>query len=281
MRPTLTSTVRKGVPRSHRRDFIFFLLDGSWTRFFAVVIVGYLGINGIFAALYAFKPNAITHCNTLEDAFYFSIQTISTIGYGDMHPATRYGNIIVGIEAGIGLLLVAMITGLLVTKASRARASVIFSKQLVISTRFGKPTLQCRVGNAKGNDVVDARFGLSVLIDEVTPEGEKIRRIHDLKLARYKSPFFIITMVMMHEINEDSPLWGIDWDADDKGIASLVATVSGYDATYGQAVHARHFYTPSDIRPRHRYADVIHQQPNGRMVIDYTQFHDTVTIDSN
>ena len=160
---------------------------------------------------------------------FFSVQTISTIGYGNMHPLTKYGNIVMTIEAGMELLIVAMITGLMFAKASRAKASVIFSQNLIVGTRFGVSTLQCRVGNAKGNDVVEARFGLSVLIDEVTPEGEKVRRIHDLKLKRGQSPFFMMTMVMMHEIDDSSPLWRIDWTQADSPIEALVATVSGHE----------------------------------------------------
>ncbi len=265
--------IRKGVPRAHRRDLVFLLLDGGWVRFFSVVIGSYLMINTVFSLLYYARPGSVTNCQTISDAFFFSVQTISTIGYGDMHPLTNYGNIVMTIEAGIGLLIVAMITGLMVAKASRAKSSVIFSQNLIVGKRFGVSTLQCRVGNAKGNDVVDARFGLSVLIDEVTPEGEKVRRIHDLKLKRGKSPFFMMTMVMMHEIDESSPLWGIDWTLEDSPLASLVATVSGHDATYVQPVHARYFYQPSDILSNKKFADVINTRPDGRLVIDYTQFH--------
>jgi inward rectifier potassium channel len=271
-----TNTIRKGVPRGHRKDLIFFLLDGGWIRFFSVVIGSYLMINMAFALLYHYRPGTIANCHTLSDAFFFSVQTISTIGYGNMHPLTKYGNIVMTIEAGMGLLIIAMITGLMFAKASRAKASVIFSQNLIVGTRFGVSTLQCRVGNAKGNDVVEARFGLSVLIDEVTPEGEKVRRIHDLKLKRGKSPFFMMTMVMMHEIDDSSPLWGIDWTQADSPIEALVATVSGHDATYGQPVHSRHFYQYTDILTNKKFADVIHTDPNGRLVIDYTQFHRVV-----
>lgn len=274
--PGPTNAIRKGVPIGHRRDVVFFLLNGGWLRFFSVVIGSYIVINTLFAMLYRYQPNAIANCRTLGDAFFFSVQTMSTIGYGDMHPVTRYGNLVMTSEAGIGLLVVAMITGLMVAKASRAKASVIFSRYLVVSTRFGVPTLQCRLGNAKGNDVVDAQFGLSVLIDEVTPEGEEVRRIHDLKLKRSRSPFFMMTMVMMHEIDESSPLWGIDWTQTDSPLASLVATVSGHDATYGQPIHARHFYAPTDILTNKKFADVIGTHPDGRFVIDYTQFHQVV-----
>ena len=116
---------------------------------------------------------------------FFSVQTISTIGYGNMHPLTKYGNIVMTIEAGMELLIVAMITGLMFAKASRAKASVIFSQNLIVGTRFGVSTLQCRVGNAKGNDVVEARFGLSVLIDEVPLKEKKYEEftISNLKEA--------------------------------------------------------------------------------------------------
>ncbi|NBV82880.1 ATP-sensitive inward rectifier potassium channel 10 [bacterium] len=271
--PNANNAIRRGVPREHRRDWVFYLLDGGWLRFFSVLIGSYLVLNTLFAGLYRLRPDAIANCRSLADAFFFSVQTISTIGYGNMHPTTRYGDIVMTIEAGTGLLFIAMLTGLMVAKASRAKASVVFSRYLVVGQRFGKPTLQCRLGNAKGNEVVDARFGLAVLIDEITPEGEKIRRIHDLKLKRSESPFFMMTMVMMHDIDESSPLWGLDWTQPDSPLASIVATVSGLDATFGQQIHARHFYSPEDILMNKRYVDVIQTRPDGRFVIDYANFH--------
>lgn len=270
--PNIRKTVRVGVPHGHRRDIVFFLLDGSWRRFFASVFVIYLAINVFFASLYHLIPATIANCTTWTDAFFFSVQTISTIGYGNMHPISRFGNTIMTAEAALGILTIAMITGLMVAKASRAKAGVLFSDHLVIRSYFGKPTLQCRIGNARGNDIVDAKFGLAVLIDETTPEGETIRRIHDLKLARSRSPFFMMTMLINHEITPESPLYNMDWTGSTP-LSSIVATVSGHDATYGQATHARHFYHPSDVLHDHRFSDIIDERPDGRFVINYRNFH--------
>lgn len=268
--------VRKGTPTALRRDLYFFFMEGSWTRLFAGMGIFYLLINLFFAALYMLEPGAIAEADpeSFLDAFFFSVQTMATIGYGAMHPATTYGHIVVTVEAAVGLLSVALATGLMFAKASRARASVLFSEPIVLTTMHGKPTLSFRVGNARGNEVVDASASVSVLRDEISPEGHHVRRVLDLELVRNRQPIFMMTWTILHVIDEKSPLYGVDLRATDPFIG-VVAILSGHDGTYGQTVHARHFYRPEDLRVDHRFVDVISQLEDGRMMIDYTRFHDT------
>ena len=147
---------------------------------------------------------------------------------------------------------------------------------VTVSTRFGVPTLSFRVGNARGNDVVDAQITVSLLIDEITPEGEHVRRIHDLKLARDRSPFFAFTWSIMHIIDEKSPLYGLNLD--NPQFISIMAVLMGHDGTYGQTIYARHMYTASDLKNKHRFVDVMRQRPDGQLIIDFHRFHDTQAL---
>jgi inward rectifier potassium channel len=276
VRRDVGEAVRRGAPSELRRDFYFYIMEGSWKRFFVLLIFLYVITNAFFAGLYAASPGCIDGANpdSFEDAFFFSVQTISTIGYGAMSPETAYGHVVVTIEAAIGLLGVALATGLMFAKASRPRSSTLFSDVMIVTKREGVDHLVMRVGNARGNDVVDAAASLTVLLDEFTPEGEHMRRLHTLKLVRDRTPLFALSWPIMHVIDQDSPLAAIDWGDRDKLIA-IIATIIGHDGTYGQTVYARRTYYPDEIRVGHRFVDVISRMADGRMQIDYGKFHDT------
>ncbi|MCB9577060.1 MAG: low temperature requirement protein A [Polyangiaceae bacterium] len=278
-RPVVTDAVRKGTPSELRRDLYFYFIEGSWTRVFVAFAFLFVITNVFFAALYTLDPQSISggHSRTFTDAFFFSVQTLATIGYGALSPGNVFGDVIVTVEAAVGLIGVALTTGLVFAKASRARASVLFSKYLVVTRMEGKRVLMLRAGNARGNEVVDATMTLHALVDELTPEGHHFRRVRDLRLTRDRSPMFVLSWAVMHEIDEQSPLGSVDWDKPLGGdLISIVVTLMGHDGTYGQTIYARHIYYPDDIRVNQRFEDVISQLPDGRLMIDYGKFHDTL-----
>lgn len=267
----------KGAPNELRQDFYFFFMSGPWSRLIVSLIFLYLATNVCFAGLYLLEPGSINnaHPKSFTDAFFFSVQTFSTIGYGVLTPSTPYGNMVVTAEAAVGLLGAALATGLMFAKATRARSSALFSNVAVVTQQNGIPTFVFRVGNARGNDVVDATITVTALRDEISAEGHHLRRQHDLKLSRSRSPFFVMTWVVMHAIDDESPLRDIDWD-NPQNLLAIVATLIGHDGTYGQTTYARQLYTPDKVRHRQRFVDVISQLPDGRLMIDYTRFHETV-----
>jgi inward rectifier potassium channel len=274
--------VRKGAPPELRRDLYFFFIEGSWTRLLVALMFAYLMINVMFAGLYLIEPDSIGlgSSRSFSKAFAFSVQTLSTIGYGGISPQTTYGDMLVTVEAAVGLLGVALATGLMFAKVSRPHSSVLFSRNLVVTTMHDKPVLMFRAGNARGNEVVDASISVSALCDEITPEGHHIRRVRDLKLARDRSPVFMLSWVVMHELDAASPLADVDWTRPEKSLVSVIVTMLGHDATYGQTTHARHMYYPEDVRVGERFVDVLSELPDGRMMIDYTRFHDTEPDDT-
>jgi inward rectifier potassium channel len=277
LRRDLTDAIRKGTPSELRRDLYFYFIEGSWARVFVAFALLFLASNIFFAGLYILEPGSISNADpeSFMDAFFFSVQTMSTIGYGGLSPATAYGNLIVSIEAALSVIGVAIVTGLVFAKVSRPRSSVLFSKPILLTTIHGKRTLTFRVGNARGNEVVDASIDLTLLKDEITPEGQHFRKLHDLKLVRSRSPMFSLSWTVMHEIEEDGPLSDVDWTRPEEHIVGFIVTLMGHDGTYGQTVFARKTYDCGQIRQDEHFVDVVHQLEDGRLMVDYTRFHDT------
>ncbi len=237
--------------------------------------------NASFALLYLAQPGAIANARpgSFADAFFFSVQTIATLGYGVMAPATLYANLIVTIETATGLMILALATGLVFARFSRPTARILFSRVAVVGPYNGTPTLSFRLANERRNQILEAEVAAMLLRDERTAEGVLIRRFYDLKLARYRTPVFALTFTVMHEIDRDSPLHGATAASLEADNAELIVTASGIDETIAARVHARTSYLPNEIVWGHRFADVIGWTDDGSRVIDYRRFHDTTVIE--
>jgi len=274
--PDISTAVRRGAPTELRSDAYFFLLEGSWTRFLLSLTFVYLMLNVLFAGLYLLDPASIGAESgaAFATAFAFSVQTMSTIGYGAIHPLTPYGDLIVTIEAAVGMLAVAFATGLMFAKASRPRSSVLFSRPMVLTTINGQRTLMFRVGNARGNEVVEANINVTALVDEVAPEGHSLRRLIDLDLVRSRTPVFTLSWSVMHPVDDQSPFANTRGGEDLGRIRAVIVTIMGHDATYGETTHSRHIYHPRlDLAFDHHFVDVISQLSDGRLMVDYNDFH--------
>ena len=276
-RGNLAATVRKGTPSDMRTDLYSFFLEASWPAFLSTVVILYLLSNVFFAGLFMLEPGAIENArpDSFADSFFFSIQTMATIGYGKLNPGNSFGNCVVVIEAVFSLSVTALVTGLMVAKASRPVARVVFSKVAVVNSMNGKPYLMFRVGNTKGSDIISAEMTMTMLRDEISAEGEHVRRMYDMQFTRGRSPFFSLTWLLMHEINESSPLKSLVSTGQlDRNIISFICVLAGHEATFGQTVYARHTFAPEDIRINAHFEDVISQLPDGRLMVDYSKIHD-------
>ncbi len=276
-RRDVSEAVRRGTPSALRQDLYFYFMQGGWFRVFGAFAFVYLMFNVFFAALYRLRPDSIAPLEdtSFAEAFFFSVQTFSTIGYGVLNPATDYGNLIVTIEAATGLLTVAVFTGLIFAKVSHPEAKVLFSHNVLITKRHGVRTLLFRVGNVRGNEIAEASMYLTALVDEITPEGDHTRLLVELPLVRNRSPMFVLTWTVMHRLDENSPLADVDWHDEARRPISLLATLVGHDTTYGQTVHARKVWHPEDVLCDHTFVDVLSDLPDGRILVDYEHFHDT------
>ncbi len=263
-------------------DLYHYLLILPWAAFLAALSLVYLGLNLLFAALYLLGDGAVANARpgAFSDAFFFSVETLSTIGYGQMSPATLYGNIVMTIEALSGLMLVAVAAGLMFARFSRPTARVIFSKVAVVGPFNGVPTLSLRLANERRNQILDAQVSVTLVRDERTGEGDWIRRFYDLQLARQRSPIFAMTFTVMHAIDATSPLSNASPSSCAAEGAELVVTVTGIDETTSQTIHARTSYLAHEIYWDRRFVDVFTQTEDGHLAIDYRRFHDTGPVQS-
>jgi inward rectifier potassium channel len=266
-----------GLRNPWLRDFYHHLLTLPWRAFLLGLAVVYLGLNVLFALLYLIGDGAIANARpgAFSDAFFFSVETISTIGYGQMSPATLYGNIVMTVEAMFGLTLLAVSAGLVLARFTRPTARVIFSKVAVVTEYNGVPTLSLRLANERRNQILEAQVSVTLVRDERTTEGEWMRRFYDLQLGRQRSPIFAMTFTVMHAIDPASPLWNATASSLATEAAEIVVTVTGLDETTSQAVHARTSYLAHEVLWGHRFADVLTQTKDGRLAVDYRRFHET------
>jgi inward rectifier potassium channel len=262
-------------------DIYFFLLVRPWWQFFGIVAVVFLTMNTLFAALYLAQPGSISGARpgALDDAFFFSVQTLATIGYGTMAPATLYGHCVVTLEALTGLMSVALLTGVTFAKFARPTARVLFSEKVVISRVDGVPHVMFRMANWRRNMVVEAQLRVIALLEERTAEGDVFRRPTELPLVRDRNATFFLSWTAMHRIDEKSPFAGEDPLALLRAKrAQLMLSLSGVDDTMGQMIHARRVYELDAIEIDKRFSDVITTTEDGTRIIDYTKFHDVEPV---
>ncbi len=258
-------------------DLYHSILNCAWWQFFAYVTVGLLSVNALFAIPYFLADGAVANARpgSFEDAFFFSVQTMATIGYGGMAPATRLAHVVVTIESVVGTLATALITGATFAKFAKPTARVLFCEKVVVAPRHGVPHLMFRMANWRHNQIVEAQLRVSLLIDEVTPEGDTMRRPIEVPLVREKTAVFFLSFQAMHVIDEKSPFFGGEATIDRLKASggSLFLTLTGMDETIGQNIHARYQYSLDDIVFGARFVDVISADEDGTRQIDYGKFH--------
>ncbi|MBD0261160.1 MAG: ATP-sensitive inward rectifier potassium channel 10 [Tolypothrix sp. Co-bin9] len=266
---------------SYWRDPYHLLLVLPWYSFLLLIAVVYVATNGIFALAYLAGGDCVENARpgSFLDMFFFSVQTLASIGYGAMYPKTTYCNFVVTIEAMAGLVGIAVMTGLAFARFSRPTARVMFSRVAIITPHEGMPTLIFRTANQRGNQILEAQMQVYLIRDEVTAEQQFIRRIYDLQLIRNHSPSFTLSWLGMHVIDESSPLYGISPESLIESNSTVTVLLTGIDETIAQSVHARHDYTGREILWNYRFVDVIYRTPEGHRYIDYNFFHDVLPLD--
>jgi len=270
-----------GVWHSYWRDPYHLLLTIPWAGFVLLICAFYVAINTLFALAYLLGGDCIANARpgSFFDAFFFSVQTLASIGYGAMYPKTSYANMIVTIEAIVGVMGIAVMTGLAFARFSRPTARVMFSRVAVILPHEGVPTLMFRTANQRRNSILEAQMRVYLMRDEITAEGQFMRRIYDLKLVRQQTPGFALTWSVMHVIDESSPLYGMTPESLSQTNSLLMISLTGIDETVAQVVHARHSYAANDILWNSRFVDILHHAADGHRYIDYNQFHDVLPLE--
>jgi inward rectifier potassium channel len=275
---------RLGVERPIFGDLYHRLVRLSWPAFFGLFALCFLLVNLAFGWLYWLDPGGLAYgpqdnlvTGYLRD-FFFSVHTIATVGYGNVAPRSLYANGVVVVEVACGIMMIALMTGLLFARFSRPRARILFSHVAVISPFEGIPTLKFRAANQRTNFILEASVRVSLVRTE-THDDKLIRRFHDLPLIRSSTPVFALSWQVMHRIGEDSPLFGLsaaDLAAQD---VEIVVLMTGFDSSMAQTVRTRHAYGHEALIHDHEFVDILTERPQGRRLIDFGRFHDIEPID--
>jgi inward rectifier potassium channel len=270
--------VAEGQRLSFWADISHRCMTASWPSFIAGAALVFVAFNAIFALFYWIADQPISNVpgGAYIDYLYFSIETLSTAGYGDMHPQTHYGHFVAAVELFTGIFSMSLMTGLIFARFSRPNARLLFANHPVISSHEGKPTLMIRFVNERHNIIGNAAAKLWLMRNESSLEGGAFRRFYELPLVRNEHPALALSWTLYHAIDESSPLFGMNADDAAASDVSLVVVVSGYDVVAAQIIHARKSYDHSDIRFGHRYADILGTAEDGRLRIDYGRFHETL-----
>jgi inward rectifier potassium channel len=271
--------ITEGLSREILQDLFHHFMTVSWPRLFATIAAFFLVFDLLFGCLYHFVPGCIANLNPpgFMGDFFFSVETLATVGYGDMHPQTLYGHAVAMIEIFVGLMMLAIITGIMFARFSRPRARFLFAKTAVVRPIDGKVTLMFRAANARQNVVQEASVRLRMLRDAVTEEGFSIRRIIDLPLLRSRHPVFSLGWTIMHVIDDKSPLAGETAQSLDASSTTFILTLDGTDETTGQVLMARCEYPSSAIRWDYAFRDVLIYN-DGTLHIDYSKFDEVLPL---
>jgi inward rectifier potassium channel len=264
-----------GAARGGWRDVYHHLLTMPLAGFFGVMAAIYLTINTVFATAYLVVGGVDNmRPGNFADAFFFSAETISTVGYGDMEPRSFSAHSIVTAEGFVGIFNLALAAGLLVARVSRPTARVLFSNRAVVTQHEGQRMLILRAANQRRNRIVEAEVSVSLLHEVKTKEGDTIRRFETMATVRSRNPVFMLTWQIMHPIDELSPLLGETSESLAARQSQIIVVLKGLDETFAQTIHARAAYNPDQIVWGGKFVDIIRRDEEDRPLIDYAHFHD-------
>jgi inward rectifier potassium channel len=274
-----TGVVIVGERNEPLHDLYHLWLRTTWPRALLLIASAYLSVNALFALVYMEVGGIANSRGDFFDSLFFSIETMGTIGYGEMAPATRAAHAVVMVESVLGLILLALATGLIFSKFSLPLSRLAFSQKVTISPMNGVPTLMLRLGNQRSNVIAEARIRLGLVRTEVTQEGMTLYRLQDLTLVRDTSQALQRSWMVMHTIDEKSPLFGMTPELLAKHEVELLASVTGTDDTSLQPVHARHRYVDTDVVWGARHADILSERADGMIEMDVRKFDDLVATE--
>jgi inward rectifier potassium channel len=272
--------VKLGPPGLDLSDPYYLLLQMRWSSFVGAAVLGYLGVNLAFATLYWLSPGSVLHARpeNFADAFFFSTETLATVGYGAMSPGSFFGHVVATAEMLVGLFITALLTGGFFARFARPHARLLFSDTAVIAPYEGGRALMIRVASRRAHSISEAAARISALPSTRTADIHAFRRFAELRLVRRELPMLSLSWTLIHPIDEASPLWSIATDdLADSGLV-LIASVSGFDEAISAIVTGRKAYMAGDLRAGHAFVDITTDLPDGRLQLDLTRFHETAPV---
>jgi inward rectifier potassium channel len=254
------------------------LIDTTWTRFLLVVLVGFLAVNMLFAWFYLMI--GIGNLKGLEsdmgpfaNAFFFSVHTLTTVGYGNVYPQGPWANTISSLEAATGLMVFAIATGLLYGRFSRPSARIIYSKKAIVAPYQDGTSLQFRITNARKNVLINMQARV-VLMTVDRSNGELTRSFIDLPLERRSVYFFALTWTVVHPIDSASPFFGKTREDLANLSAELLILIEGFDDTFSQVVHSMYSYRHDEFVWGAKFIPAFKIDPKGDLVVEVDHIDD-------
>jgi inward rectifier potassium channel len=279
------NVVRRGLAWRQVMSLYYTLLNLTWPRFMLLTVAGYLGINTLFAFAYVFiGPGALIGPfgqHPFLQAFFFSVQTISTVGYGTLSPASLGANALVTIEIMFGLFGVALVAGLVFARFSRPMAEIVFSRNAVIAPYQDMTALMFRIANLRRSEIIELSAQVIFSRWEFNASGQRHRRFYDLPLERRKVTFFPLSWTIVHPIDSESPLHQVDEGSCAEAQAEFLVLLRGIDETFSQTVHVRSSYVGSEVVWNARFEKIIELPSDSELLaIDVNRIHDIERLDS-
>jgi len=272
---------RTGLPWFKFDDTYTRLVTMSWSKFFLVILITYLIVNTFFAVAYNVVgienldgAKGTTLRDQFFDAFFFSAQTISTVGYGHISPQGFITSILAAFESMLGLLAFALATGLLYGRFSRPTSKVIFSKRMVVAPYQGKTGLMCRLANLRKNALIDVEAQMFMTFNE-TVDGKLKRSFYPLELERSKISVLSLNWTLVHPVNEDSPVFEKSLDELKIAEVEIFVILRAFDDTFAQTIHTRTSYQDEDIEWNAKFTIMHYHNTEGKTVMDYSLFDKT------
>ncbi|MBP9085533.1 MAG: hypothetical protein KBG15_05410 [Kofleriaceae bacterium] len=274
------SIERRGMPRDSgfASDGYHALRTWRWASVTAAIFGLFLLVNVAFGfALWLGNAKIANATGGFLDYCWFSVETMATIGYGNMAPLDGYAHAMVTLESFVGILVGAMVTGIFYARFATPRARVIFSKVAVIGSHDGKPTLMFRMANARRTAIVEANIRVYVSQNEVLSDGEQMRKVHDVQMVRNTTPLFALSWTALHPIDETSPFFGVTPEAAMARGMQIIVTFTGIDDQLAATVHSRFLYPFDQFRFNQRFVDIFELDPITKVrFVNMATFHDTV-----
>jgi inward rectifier potassium channel len=251
-----------------------FMLNASWWTFFAMIFGGYLAANVVFALIYVKigvqhlqGADTSTALSRFLSAFFFSAQTFTTVGYGGISPHSILTNLVASMQALLGLMALAIGTGLLFGRFSRPAARLAFSKQMVVAPYQSGTSVQFRVANRRSNNLMEVQVRLMLSTVEHTDQG-LLRKYKYLTLERDLVQFLPLTWTIVHPIDQESPLWAKTSEDLARLQAEFLITIKAFDDTFFQTVHVRHSYRFEEMVWGVCFSPAFEPDAQGKMVLD-------------
>jgi inward rectifier potassium channel len=271
---------RRGLSIFNTSNNYHTLITMSWTKFWLLVLAGYIVVNVIFAFIYVWtglQLNGIegtTPFARFLDALFFSAQTISTVGYGHISPKGITTNSIAALESMMGLLAFALATGLLYGRFSRPNAKIIYSKNILVAPYLDNQRgLMFRLVNKRRNILLELEIEIIFSFNDHV-DGKTIRRFYQLEVERKFVSILSLNWTVVHPLDENSPIKDMTQEDMIREEAGFAILLRAFDDTFSQTVHSRTFYTAEDMKWGAKFKPVFDRDADGRIVLDLSKISD-------